>query len=319
MRIPLLVLAATLVATPALADKIYTADGKTITDVKIVEEGLQQVTYKDGRTERTVASQDVLQVEFEERPRQLDDAITSIEDGDLESAMILLEDYVGGVLGGKEERRFRWAPAHAAWRVVELKTSLGDTAGAIESAGLLIDSFPDSRYLPEAYMAKAEAAHMAQDAATAQETLKAFQNTIATRGLSERWGIECELALVTTDDTTTGPKRRSALQKVADKAGKKFTAVRNSALVAIGESYLADLVAAPDKADEYLRHYIKYGDAAKHPDWMDEARLAYTDRLAVLLADLLQASPELEGPADHGRGRRELRLSGRPGLRANAR
>jgi hypothetical protein len=26
------------------------------------------------------------------------------------------------------------------------------------------------------------------------------------------------------------------------------------------------------KADEYLRHYIKYGDAAKHPDWMDEAK-----------------------------------------------
>lgn len=26
------------------------------------------------------------------------------------------------------------------------------------------------------------------------------------------------------------------------------------------------------KADEYLRHYIRYGDAAKHPDWMDEAK-----------------------------------------------
>lgn len=26
------------------------------------------------------------------------------------------------------------------------------------------------------------------------------------------------------------------------------------------------------KSDEYLRHYVRYGDAAKHADWMDEAK-----------------------------------------------
>jgi len=252
MRTPLLVLAAALAASPALADKIYTADGKTITDVDIVEEGLQKVIYKDGRNERTVDSETVLQVEFDEMPRQLGDAMTSLDEGDFESAALIFEDYVGGVLGGRDERRHKWAPAHAAWRVVELKANLGDLAGASEAAGLLIENFPDSRYLPEAYMAKAEAAHLGKDVETAQATLRDFQALIANRGLSERWGIECELALVTTDDDTRGPKRRSALQKVADKAGKKFTAVRNSALVAMGESYLYDLGASPEKADEYV-------------------------------------------------------------------
>lgn len=27
-----------------------------------------------------------------------------------------------------------------------------------------------------------------------------------------------------------------------------------------------------NKADDYLKHYVKYGDPAKHPDWMDESK-----------------------------------------------
>lgn len=248
--VPAALLALGLAAAPATADRIYTTDGKTISDVKIVEEGLQRITYREGRNDRTVDSTQVLRVEFEEMPRTLDEAFASIADGDPDSGIILLEDYVGGVLAGKEERRHKWAPAHAAWRVVELKASMGDQEGAKQAAGIVIDNFADTRYLPDAYMARAEAAYQLGDAATAQATLKDFQSAIATRGMDERWAIECELALVTTDDGLTGAKRRGALEKVADKAGSKHGTVRNAALVAIGESYLADLAGSPDRAGQ---------------------------------------------------------------------
>lgn len=275
MRTPLLVLAAILAASaPATADKIYTSDGKTITDVDIVEEGLAKLSYKDGRNDRQVDSQDVLRVEFDEMPRQLSEAFASLSEGDTETAAILLEDYVGGVIGGNPERRHKWAPAHAAWKVVELRTSMGDLTGAINAAGILISNFPDSRYLPEAYMAKAEAAHLGGEAAIAQATLRDFQSIIATRALSERWGIECELALVTTDAELTGGKRRAALEKVAKKAGSKFGTVKNTALVAMGESFLEDALADTAKASRYVADALELFEQVIADPRAKEATLA---------------------------------------------
>ncbi|MFQ5897793.1 MAG: metabolite traffic protein EboE [Candidatus Methylomirabilia bacterium] len=42
-------------------------------------------------------------------------------------------------------------------------------------------------------------------------------------------------------------------------------------------------------------HGVRVKEDVYLPDWMDEARLAYTDRLAMLLAELLPAGPGLEG------------------------
>ena len=42
-------------------------------------------------------------------------------------------------------------------------------------------------------------------------------------------------------------------------------------------------------------HGVRVKEEVYLPDWLDPARLAYTDRLARLLADLLPAEPGLEG------------------------
>lgn len=46
------------------------------------------------------------------------------------------------------------------------------------------------------------------------------------------------------------------------------------------------------------------------PDWLDEARLAYTDRLAQLLADLLPSEPGLEGSVSTVPGAYKVRIAG---------
>jgi len=268
-------LAALLLVPTTWADKIYTSDGKVIEDVTIVDEGLTDISYKSGRNDRTVASQDVVRVVFEDEPRDFSEAAAYIEDGEALSAATVYTDYVDAVIAGtNKERRYKWAPANAAWRVVGLQQSLGDLAATAQAAGKVLTNFPDSRYLPEAYMAKAEAEYWSGNAAEAQKSLGDFKSVINNRGLSERWSIECDLALILTNDELVGPKRRTALEKLATSAGAKFKTVKNRALVAMGESSLADLAAKRGNAKTLVAEALGTFEAVIADPLADEATLA---------------------------------------------
>lgn len=268
-------LAALLLVPTAWADKIYTSDGKVIEDIDVIDEGLTDVSYKSGRNERTVPSQDVLRVVFEDEPRNFSEADAYLEDGEIYSAATVYSDYVDAVLAGTlKERRFKWAPASAAWRVVGLQESLGDLTAAAQAAGKVITGFPDSRYLPSAYMAKANAEYWSGNAPAAQKTLGDFRSVINNRGLSARWAIECDLALILTNDELVGAKRRTALEDIADRAGSKFKTVKNHALVAIGESNLADVVAKRGTAKTLVAEALQTFEAVIADPLADESTLA---------------------------------------------
>lgn len=262
MRTSLLLgLTAALFFTPQLhADKIYTADGKAIENVTILEEGVSEVQYRDGRNEKKVATEDVVKITYEDLPRAFDKAIGMVGEGDFDGAIATYNEYVDGVLSGDvRETRRKWAPANAAWRVVGLLEEQGDLAGAAAAAAKLIGSFPDTRYVPPAYMAKADAEYWNGDAAAAQKTLADFKSAIASKKMSARWEIECDLALIQTNDSLTGQPRRDALGKLASRAKGKFVTVKNRAYVGIGESALADAAAkkgnAKDLIAEALDHF----------------------------------------------------------------
>ena len=57
-------------------------------------------------------------------------------------------------------------------------------------------------------------------------------------------------------------------------------------------------------------HGVRVKEAVYLPDWLDEARLAYTDRLATLLAALLPAEPDLEGSVSTVPGAFRARVRG---------
>ena len=247
MKTPALPLLALLSLSPAvLADTIVRADGKVLEDVTIVAETLTQVEYKKGSNTQFVKSEDVLSVSFERSPRLVDEALGLLAEGDVISALEGLDDYVAGQIERPNERRYKWAPAFAAWKVVELRMQVADVLGARGAATRLIKNFPDSRYLPMAYLARAEAELMAQKESDAKKTLENFSSLIRSKNLSKRWDLECRLALIQADSGRSGDAKRTDLAGIAREAGSEFPGVTSRAQVVEGETWLAEAEASRD-------------------------------------------------------------------------
>lgn len=231
---------AALGAVPTFADTIKKTNGELIEDVTIVDESLTEVTYRKGRNDRSVPADEVLEVTFTRMPTLVDEALTFLADGDLLGAEDSFAFYLEEHLGGREERVHDWAPAFAAWKVCELRLAMGDYEGAPTAADQLIENFPESRYVPMAYLGKANAQAWSGNGGAAQRTLESFQGLVDDQGLSERWGLEAKLARVLTNASLDASARRDELTALQGLAGTTYPSVRNRARVAEGEAWLAD-------------------------------------------------------------------------------
>ncbi len=234
---------------PALADKIYRTDGDEILDVTIVEETLTQVIYKEGNREANVPSGEILRVEFEKYPKEIDEAEAYLADGDPLGAVQVLDDYVDEQTSGGKERK-KWAPAFAAWRAVEIRTRMGDLEGMESAASRLIKNFADSRYLPMAFLAKLSAQQQAGDDKKARQTVSEFAQLVSSKSLPERWQLESRLAQVRTDDALKPADQRDELITIAAEAGDEHPTVRSRAWLVEGETYLAEAEARAGDADQ---------------------------------------------------------------------
>jgi len=233
-------------AAPGLADTIYRTDGKVITDVTIEAESLTEVAYKDGRDKKTIASESVLRVEFDRMPRLVDEAMGYIQEDDLASALENLDGYVDGQIEKPNEKRYKWAPAFAAWKSCEIRMEVADLRGLEVAAKRLIDNFPESRYLPMAFIAKASAEVQMGSATKAQTTLETLSALVDSKGLSKRWNLECRLAQIQAGDQS-GDDKRKELAVIVTEAGSRYPTVKSRALVAEGETYLAEADATNDQ------------------------------------------------------------------------
>jgi len=230
-----------LFAAAAHADVIYLLDGKSLDNVRIVDQTMKQISYREEgkNSNKTVDPDAVLKVEFTRKPEGVDAAETALDEGAILDAADLLEAYVGGILeGNATERRYPWAPAYAANLLIDLYISGGNHAGVIKNADRIIGKIPDSRYVPAAYLAKAEAQRLSGKGPAAIETLSKFRALIAAKALSKRWTLECDLAEILADAKLQGQAKRDRLIGLASEAGSAHPTVRNRARVAEGESYL---------------------------------------------------------------------------------
>lgn len=240
-RIPALVAVAALGLAPALfADTIYKTDGKAIEDIKIVEETILNVVYKVGNDSKSVPSEQVMEVSFDKMPRTLEDAVTALSEDDLAGALDVFDMYSDAQIATKNERRFNWAPAYATWMGIELRIALADQAGVTERADLLITNFPQSRYIPAAYLAKASAELQSNRETAAAATLSKFEALINDQSLSKRWRLECTLAQIQADQKASGDDKRERLGDIVAEAGREYPLVRSRAYVVEGETYLTE-------------------------------------------------------------------------------
>jgi hypothetical protein len=228
-------------AAPSAADTIYLTDGTTKDGVTIVDETLIHIIYrgKGKSTESTLEPDKVLRITYSKKPRLIDEADTYAEEGQLGIALETYEDWLIGILEGENTKdRQKWAPAYAMRRIMDLQATFGDLGAVISSADKLIKERPDSRHVPYAYLVKAEAQRWSGKAGSVPKTIDAFKALIDEKGLSTRWRLEAELALILSDASLVGSTKRNKLIEVGSEAGPKYPVVRNRARVAEGETYL---------------------------------------------------------------------------------
>ena len=235
------------------ADQIVRADGTVLADVEVEQETLASVVYKQGKEKKTLGSELVLEVRYEKGPKEVESALVALAEGDLPTALAGLETYVTEEIAKPGERLFPWAPAFAAWKTVEIRTTLADPAGVRSAAERLLTAYPESRYVTQAYLAKASAEAELGDASQALATLKTFSDLVESRRLPRRWALECRLASIEVDPAMSGETKRRELSAILEEAGTSEPTVASRARVAEGEAFLLQAAQAQGAAAAELR------------------------------------------------------------------
>jgi hypothetical protein len=239
-RALLLSVALSLAAPVTSADTIHLTDGKVIENVQVVSDGLKEVAYKEGRGDKTVASDSVLAIAYEKRPAPLDEAEAALLQEDPESAIDTLDAFVQGALDKPQSvREFKWAPAQAAWRAVQVRYGAGDLEGAKGAAARVIKDFAESRFVPQAYLTKAAAEFELSQSEAAQKTLEELVGLVSAQALSKRWELEARLARSQVDPKAKPAAKRAEYEKVMAEAGA-FPTIKALTRVRLAESFLAE-------------------------------------------------------------------------------
>lgn len=241
--------AASLVCGEATADTIRLANGDTIDGVNIQDETLTAVSYRKGGSTREVPSADVLSIAYEEYPGLVQKAEEAAADGDIGAAIESYGLYVDGQIANPNERKFKWAPAYAAYRAVELNRSIGRYAAVVDAADRLLGNYADTRFVPATYLAKAEAQRYTDNAAGAKATLDALVSLVASKKLSERYGYDAELALLEIDKSLSVADRMKRVERLITQSGSKYPTVRRRAELLAGQTNLAEANAASNAGD----------------------------------------------------------------------
>lgn len=231
-------------ATPALADRITTTDGKTLEDVEITNETLAGVLYKaKGKAgEQNVAADQVLAVTYTNKvPGLIASANSDLEEGNLESAADGFEEFAETIFSGTNKKdRQAWAPGYALYRAIETHQAMSSQeslAKVISLADLLASKVPESRYVPLAFVAKAGAQRDLKKGDEAVATVAALKALVQSKALSDAFRLQAEMLEVELG-SAKAQARRDRYIEIGTQAGSTFPAVRNRARVLEAETYL---------------------------------------------------------------------------------
>jgi TolA-binding protein len=283
---PLLATALVGLSGSALADTIFRTDGKPLEDVKIKKESLTEVEYTAGKDRATIATDKVVDIEYDKLPKLIDAAEDLLRGEDVGGAIDQLESYLEAV-AEKGDRIYDWGPAYAMRRLIELRGSAGDFTGVVKAADRLIESAPDSRHVPFAYLTKAQALRQKKDDAKAKAALQGLLGIVESKALSDRWRLAAEVELARIDQQGDG--LRSELTRIADAAGD-YPTVKARAELAQAEAYIDGKEFAAAK--KLLQDTLKGGTADDQT--MAGARTGLGDCLFQQAVDEFKAGKQQE-------------------------
>jgi tetratricopeptide (TPR) repeat protein len=235
--------AAAALGAVARADRLFLTNGSTI-ECDVLRDTLQGVTYKSKAKsgEQVQSPEGVLRIEFTKVPSAIDSAEADVTDNNLESAADLFEQFAEGVLNGENRRdKQEWAPAYALRRAIEVNQSIASKdslARVVTVADKLVARAADSRHVPFAYIAKAEALRDLGKNDEAAAAAVALKEVVESKSLHEAYKLEAALLEVQVNAGLRGQARRDRLIEIASQAGTAYPIVRNRARVAEAETYI---------------------------------------------------------------------------------
>jgi tetratricopeptide (TPR) repeat protein len=170
MRPALLLLsAAALAALPAaLADEIKLKTGRSISDVEVVNESYESITYKIQGSVQEEPAGNVVEVTYARQPIGFAEAQKAFERGEYARVIPDLERL--------RTVREQWAKQYVEFWLAEAKRATGDGAGATEEYGRLLKDFPKTRFYLKAKIGLGSLKLAAKDYAGAQ---KIFEDLVA--------------------------------------------------------------------------------------------------------------------------------------------
>lgn len=222
----------------AAADRIYLSTGSIVEEVQIKSETFSKVIYRasGAKKDDEVASELVLDIEFEQMPDELASAEIDAADGAFGAAISGMEDYLTN-LGERGDRKYKWAQNYARFRIVELNKLGGDQAAMVAAVEALLLAGPESRYVPLAMVEKIDLLLTVGDVAGARDTIDTFSALAKSSGMPQRWEFESRARKALTNPTLKGEALEKELAKIS-KSAAAFPTVSNYADVARAESML---------------------------------------------------------------------------------
>jgi outer membrane protein assembly factor BamD (BamD/ComL family) len=187
---PLRLLVASLVllvaAAAAAQDTIYLKDGTTIPGAKaaqkiqVTEETIQQVGYKivGIAAPQGIAAAKVDRVEYGEKCKEYDDAMTALHRGAYDEAVEKFSK-------AAELAEPTWAKPYSLFQIAETHRLSGKWDTAIAAYNKLAAQLPKSRFVPEARLAVATCQLAKGDVGAAKASLSKLKEEAASKGFAE--------------------------------------------------------------------------------------------------------------------------------------
>lgn len=187
--LPAVLLAAGLAAAVPAQDRIYLSQGAPIANVEVLDESHRGVSYRRGnQAPRTVPLDLVVDVVRADTPPVL-------REGRSKAQAQALRDAEGLLQLALAEAQKPWVKEYAAFYLGEVQRQLAKYEQAVKSYELVLQTKPDSRFLPQVRLsvARAHAAREKYDEALA--ALEAFRKEVDVLKLPRSAGLEAQRQL----------------------------------------------------------------------------------------------------------------------------
>jgi TolA-binding protein len=236
-------------AAPARADDIHLYRGESRTDVTIVDETYDSVTYKQKGipSPQELPASKVKSVVYTKAPtKEWERAAIAMAEGRLGDASLLFQTAAA--------KAKNWEKQYGLFNVGECQRGQRMLDDAIKAYNTLLTEVPKTKFFGDCYEKIAACQRAQGKAADARKTYETLKGQVAQKGLSPRWAAIADFRLIELSEKDDPAAALRAYDELQQKAAE-FPDVANMARLRVG--YVMIQQQKIDRARSYFQDIIK--------------------------------------------------------------